>query len=115
MHSGNVRYEINRQDNPLYLKLLEILNVEQVKIMDAYLDKLEEYIPKGMIASDNADSLNIINSADQLEEKKLIEEVVMLARKSANSDVCVEMLLNGQTYSKIADRKKEIMEMIKNG
>lgn len=39
----------------------------------------------------------------------------MLARKSANSDVCVEMLLNGQTYSKIADRKKEIMEMIKNG
>lgn len=115
LHSGNVRYEINRQDNPLYLKLLEILNVEQVKIMDAYLDKLEEYIPKGMIASDNADSLNIINSADQLEEKKLIEEVVMLARKSANSDVCVEMLLNGQTYSKIADRKKEIMEMIKNG
>lgn len=115
LHSGNVRYEINRQDNPLYLKLLEILNVEQAKIMNAYLDKLEEYIPKGMIASDNADSLNIINSADQLEEKKLIEEVVMLARKSVNSDVCVEMLLNGQTYSKIADRKKEIMEMMKNG
>ncbi len=115
LHGGNVKYEINRDDNPLYLKLLEILDDEQEKVLNAYLDKVEQFIPKGLIVSDNADSMNILNSENQLEEEKMIDEIVMLAKVSMDASVCVEMLLSGQTYSKVAYRKNEIMEKIKNG
>lgn len=113
-HGGEVKYEINR-DNPIYFKLVSILNEEQRKLFDAYLDKIEQFIPKGLIVSDNADSLKILNSEEQLEEDKLIEELVMFARRAENPTSCVEILISSQAYKKVEYRKKEILERLKNG
>ena len=62
LHGGKVKYEINREDNPLYSALADMLDDKQLVALNTYLDKIEEFIPKGLIVSDNADSLNIVNS-----------------------------------------------------
>lgn len=114
-HGGVVKYEINKEDNPIYTQLISILDEDQRKLLDAYLDKIEEFIPKGLIVSDNADSLRILNSEEAQEEEKLINELVGFAKTSLNPEICVEMLINSQGYKKILHRKKEVLELIKNG
>lgn len=114
-HGGVVKYEINKENNPIYTQLISILDEDQRKLLDAYLDKIEEFIPKGLIVSDNADSLRILNSEEAQEEEKLINELVEFAKNSINPDVCVESLINSQGYKRIFHRKKEVLELIKNG
>lgn len=114
-HGGVVKYEINKEDNPIYTQLISILDEDQRKLLDAYLDKIEEFIPKGLIVSDNADSLRILNSEEVQEEEKLINELVEFAKNSLNPEICVEMLINSQGFKKILHRKKEVLELIKNG
>ncbi len=114
-HGGVVKYEINKEDNPIYTQLISILDEDQRKLLDAYLDKIEEFIPKGLIVSDNADSLRILNSEEAQEEEKLINELVEFAKNSLNPEICVEMLINSQGFKKILYRKKEVLELIKNG
>ena len=115
LHGGNVKYEINRDDNPLYNKLVEILDDNQMSILNAYLDKIEQYIPKGLIVSDNADSINILNSGEQLDENAEIEQVIRLAKLSTNPDLAVEGLLMGQTFSRVSHLKSEILWRVHNG
>ena len=115
LHGGVVKYEINKEDNPIYKELISILDNDQKKLLDAYLDKIEEFIPKGLIIADNADSLRVLNSEDEQEEEKLIEELVAFAKCSLDPIICVERLLDSQGYKKLEHRKKEILEMIKNG
>ena len=79
------------------------------------MDKVEQFIPKGLIVSDNADFLKILNSEEQLEENKLIDELIIAAKHSINPEQCVEILLQSQGYKKVEYRKKEIMGLIKNG
>lgn len=114
-HGGVVKYEINKEDNPIYTQLISILDEDQRKLLDAYLDKIEEFIPKGLIVSDNADSLRILNSEEAQEEEKLINELVEFAKNSLNPEMCVEILINSQGYKKILHRKKEVLELIMNG
>lgn len=114
-HGGVVKYEINKEDNPIYTQLISILDEDQRKLLDAYLDKIEEFIPKGLIVSDNADSLRILNSEEAQEEEKIINELVEFAKNSLNPEICVEMLINSQGFKKILHRKKEVLELIKNG
>lgn len=114
-HGGVVKYEINKEDNPIYTQLISILDEDQRKLLDAYLDKVEEFIPKGLIVSDNADSLRILNSEEAQEEEQLIKELVEFAKNSLNPDMCIEILINSQGYKKILHRKKDVLELIKNG
>lgn len=114
-HGGLVKYEINKEDNPIYTQLISILDEDQRKLLDAYLDKIEEFIPKGLIVSDNADSLRILNSEEAQEEEKLIKELVEYAKTSLNPEMCVEILINSQGYKKILHRKKDVLELINNG
>lgn len=114
-HGGIVKYEINKDDNPIYKELIAILDDDQRKLLNAYLDKIEEFIPKGLIVSDNADSLKILNSEEAQEEEKLIQELTEFAKNSLNPDMCVEYLIQSQGYKKIIHRKQEVLELIKNG
>ena len=114
-HGGEVKYEINRSNNPIYSELISVLDEDQRKLLDAYLDKIEQFIPKGLIVSDNADSLRILNSEEQLEEEKLVEELASMAKRSINPEACVEILISSQGYKKVEYRKKEILEILKNG
>ncbi len=115
LHRGEIKYEINRNDNPIYNELISILDVEQKKLLNAYLDKVEQFIPKGLIVSDNADSLKILNSEEQLEEDNLIEELILFSKNSMDPLQCAETLIQSQGYKKVDYRKKEIMKRINNG
>ena len=114
LHGGEVKYEINRDDNPIYKTLISTLTDEQVQLLNSYLDKIEEFIPKGLIISDSADSLKILNSEDQLDEDKLINEVISNAKISSNPALSVELLLQCQGFEKVSYRKAEILERLKN-
>lgn len=114
LHGGKVKYEINRGDNPLYSALAEMLDEKQLEALNTYLDKIEEFIPKGLIVSDNADSLNIVNSDADSDEEELIEQVLFLASCSNDPEIAVCRLLEGQTFEKIAYRKKEILGRLKS-
>ena len=113
LHGGKVKYEINREDNPLYSALADMLDDKQLVALNTYLDKIEEFIPKGLIVSDNADSLNIVNSDADSDEEDLIEKVLLLASYSNDPEIAVCHLLEGQTFEKIAYRKKEILGRLK--
>lgn len=113
-HGGEVKYEINRADNPTYIQLISILDDDQIKLLNAYLDKVEQFIPKGLIISDNADSLRILNSEEQLEEDQLVSEVLEFAKHALNPENCINLMLQSQAYKKIEYRKIEILEALKN-
>lgn len=114
LHGGKVKYEINRGNNPLYSALAEMLDDKKLVALNTYLDKIEEFIPKGLIVSDNADSLNIVNSDADSDEEELIEQVLFLASCSNDPEIAVCRLLEGQTFEKIAYRKKEILGRLKS-
>ena len=114
LHGGKVKYEINREDNPLYTALVEILDDKQLVAVNTYLDKVEQFIPKGLIVSDNADSLNIVNSDEDSDEEDLIEKVLLFASYSDDPELTICKLLEGQTFEKIAHRKNEILRKVKN-
>lgn len=109
LHGGKVKYEINRTDNPLYNALVDMLDEKQLIAVNTYLDKIEEFIPKGLIVSDNADSLNIVNSDNDSNEEDLIEKVIFLANCSKDPKLAARRLLEGQTFQKIAYRENEIL------
>ena len=79
LHGGKVKYEINREDNSLYSALADMLDDKQLIALNTYLDKIEEFIPKGLIVSDNADSLNIVNSDVDSDEEDLIQKVLLIS------------------------------------
>lgn len=114
LHGGKVKYEINREDNPLYSALVDMLDDKQLVALNTYLDKIEEFIPKGLIVSDNADSLNIVNSDADSDEEDLIEKVLLLASYSNDPEIAVCRLLESQAFEKIAYRKKEILGRLKS-
>lgn len=115
LHNGVVKYELNREDNPLYRSLISGLDDRSLQLLTFYLKQVEELIPKALILSDNADSLHIQNSTDELKGEDLIEQVLFIAEKANNPELMVDMLLNSQGYSKLQNRKKEIYGRLKNG
>lgn len=115
LHNGVVKYELNREDNPLYRSLISGLDDRSLQLLTFYLKQVEELIPKALILSDNADSLHIQNSTDELKDEDLIEQVLFIAEKANNPELMVDMLLNSQGYSKLQNRKKEIYGRLKNG
>ena len=115
LHNGVVKYELNREDNHLYRSLISGLDDRSLQLLTFYLKQVEELIPKALILSDNADSLHIQNSTDELKDEDLIEQVLFIAEKANNPELMVDMLLNSQGYSKLQNRKKEIYGRLKNG
>lgn len=114
LHGGKVKYEINREDNSLYSALADMLDDKQLIALNTYLDKIEEFIPKGLIVSDNADSLNIVNSDVDSDEEDLIQKVLLISSYSIDQEIAVCHLLKGQAFEKIAYRKKEILGRLKS-
>lgn len=114
LHGGKVKYEINREDNSLYSALADMLDDKQLIALNTYLDKIEEFIPKGLIVSDNADSLNIVNSDADSDEEDLIQKVLLISSYSNDQEIAVCHLLEGQAFEKIAYRKKEILGRLKS-
>ena len=115
MHGGVVKYELNRDDNPVYSQLISILDDDQKKLLEAYLNKVEEFIPKGLIISDNADSLKILNSEEEMEEEALISELIEISKHAMNAEFLIESMINSQAYRKVEYRKAEILRRLNDG
>lgn len=115
LHGGKVKYELNRDDNPLYSALADSLDDKQLQSLNIYLDKVEQYIPKGLIVTDNADSLNIVNSGETSDEDDLVEQVLMIASGAERPNITALKLLEGQAFSKISYRRDEILRRLSDG
>ena len=92
-----------------------MLDDDQRKALKAYLEQVEQFIPKGLIVSDNADSIKILNSEEELEEDALIRDLLEIAKHSPNPEFCIDVLLQDQGFKKIAYRKAEILEGLHDG
>lgn len=112
LHNGKVKYEINRDDNPLYVAMVDMLNDKELLVVNAFLDKVEQFIPKGLIVTDNADSIDIVNSDKDDDEEELVEEVLMLSEMAQDPKTTAIKLLQGQAYYRIANRKDEILRRL---
>ncbi len=113
LHGGKVKYEINREDNPLYSELSALLDDKQRTILNLYLDKVEQFIPKGLIVSDNADSMQIMNSDEGSDEDELVESLLFFCESSNDPILAANKLLDSQAFSRIAHRKAEIIRRLK--
>lgn len=110
---GFVRYEINRE-NPLFAFLNENLGTQENKILETLLSQIEAYLPKGRIQNDNADSINIVNSGDDVEEESLIQQAIGFASlfPVAQREIQLSKLLGSEGFSKIANKKEEILKRV---
>lgn len=111
---GFVKYEINRE-NPLIKVLLENIGNIEGELLENLLSQIEFYLPKARIQNDNADAINIVNgNEDDLEETKLMEDVIKCVSlfPEAIRENRLEKLLACEAYSKIANKKAEILKNI---
>ncbi len=115
LHEGNVKYTINR-DNPLLSALFENLGVNETQILETFLSQLECYIPKYSMQNDVSDALNILNSGDDIEENKLIEEVlqVISLMPDDRKESTLTDLLHMESYRKIISKKQDMIRRIFN-
>ena len=79
------------------------------------MNKVEEFIPKGLIISDNADSLKILNSEEEMEEEALISELIEISKHAMNAEFLIESMINSQAYRKVEYRKAEILRRLNDG
>ncbi len=114
-HDGNVRYQINR-NNPLIQGLYKSLDNKQSDLLDTLLDQLEDCIPKFRIHNDVIDSINIVNDAESKGEDELVSQIYrfLLLFEPEEQKEKLEELLVSEAYRKIAHRKAEIVEGLKN-
>lgn len=114
LHNGKVKYVLNKDDSEIYSQLVNTLDENQIRILNAYLDKIEKFIPKGMIVSDSADSIMIVNSNKDDNTDDLLEEFMEIVSKAPNQVVAVKRLLEDQSYCILKDREEEIIRRLKN-
>lgn len=108
---GFVKYEINRE-HPILKILLDNIGTNEVELLQNLLSQVEFYLPKSRIQNDNADAINIINGdEDIIDDNKLIEEVAkcLSLLPPALRENQLERLLKCEAYSKIAQKKDEIL------
>ena len=74
-HEGKVSYSINR-DLPCISALNEVLGENERSLFEIVLSQIECYLPKYSIVNDNMDALQIVNTAKDMEEERLIEEAI---------------------------------------
>jgi len=112
-HEGNVRYSINRE-NPLITTLFDLIGENEYKLLQTLLSQLECYIPKYSMQNDNADSINIVNTGDDIEEDRLIDELVDFISliPDDQKQAKLEQLLRIESYQKLLYRKLELIKKV---
>lgn len=110
---GFVKYEINR-DNPILKTLNEKIGKNENILLENLLLQIECYLPKSRIQNDNADAINIINGEEDIDETKLINDVidfVTLFPKVKREDMLNE-ILKCEAYSKLLSKKNMILKSV---
>lgn len=110
---GFVKYEINK-DNPLLKILCESIGKNEINILESLLSQIEFYLPKSRIQNDNADSVNIINGNNDIEDSKLIDDLVYILSMFPEGlrESKLEEFLSCEAFHGVLNRKNEILERI---
>ncbi len=112
-HEGRIRYQINRKA-PAIVTLQNNIGEREKELLEIVLSQLECYLPKYSIVNDNMDSFNIVNSGEDAEENRLIEEIKTIL------DLCDEedresifnSIFMAENYQRLLTRKQEIKGVI---
>lgn len=112
-HEGKVRYQINREA-PAIVALNDAIGETEKELLEIVLSQVESYLPKYSISNDNMESLNIVNSGDDCEEERLIEEIekIVAIFEGDMQRIQFENIFMSEGYQKLFKRKDEIKRRI---
>ena len=112
-HEGKVRYQINREA-PAIVALNDAIGETEKELLEIVLSQIEAYLPKYSISNDNMEALNIVNSGDDSEEERLIEEIekIVAIFDGDMQKVQFENIFMSEGYQKLFKRKEEIRRRI---
>ena len=112
-HEGKIKYQINR-DNPIIVALNQSLGEKEKGLLEMLLSQMECYLPKYSIVNDSNDALNIINSGDDTEEERLIDEIIATISMidADKQEKMFEVFFMMENYQKIQHRKAEVHRRI---
>ena len=84
------------------------------ELLEIVLSQIEAYLPKYSIANDNMDALNIVNSAADSEEERLIEEIekIIAIFDPSMQRTQFENIFMAESYQRLYKRKDEIKRRI---
>lgn len=113
LRDGVVKYEINR-DNPLFQTLYEQIGKQEKILLEDLLSQLECYLPQGRIMNDKYDSVNIINNESEIEDERLIDQIVNILSFSPYEvqEKQLKIMLNMEAYKKASDKVEEILRRL---
>ena len=112
-HEGKIKYQINRE-NPIIVALNQSLGEKEKGLLEMLLSQMECYLPKYSIVNDSNDALNIINSGDDAEEERLIDEIIATISMidADKQEKMFEVFFTMENYQKIQHRKAEVHRRI---
>lgn len=115
LRNGNVKYQINR-NNPLYTTLSEQIGVQEKILLDELISQLECYIPQGRMINDKYDSIGILNSGDDIEAERLVDQVVNMLRFCSEDtrEEALLKILQFEQYKKVESMTDEILRRVDN-
>lgn len=112
-HDGKIRYQINRE-LPAIATLLDVLGENERKLFNIVLSNIECYLPKYSISNDSMDALTIVNSGEDGEEEKLIDEMVTVLSLCdiEKRQLIFDSMFLSEGYQKLYKRKDEIKRRV---
>lgn len=112
-HEGRIRYQINRKA-PAIITLENALGEREKELFEMVLSQIECYLPKYSISNDNMDALTIVNSGDDTEEERLIQEIGAIMSLCDEDDKLnvFERIFLAENYQKLLNKKEIIRERI---
>lgn len=112
---GEVTYRINRE-NPLLQALQASIGREENALLEAFVSQVEALIPKYRIQNDLADSVKILNTMDDAEEKGLIEDLMRCLALFPPEDRMAKLdyFLCSEAYQKVLPYRSELMRRVSN-
>lgn len=113
-HEGKIRYQINRKA-PAIVALEGVLGESEKELFEMVLSQIECYLPKYSISNDsNMDALTIVNSGDDAEDERLIQEIEMILSlcDEAMKPNIFESIFIAENYQKLLSKKEEIRRRV---
>lgn len=113
LREGVVKYEVNRS-NPLFQALYNQIGKQEKILLEDLLSQLECYLPQGRIMNDKYDSVNIVNNEEEIEEQRLIDQIVHILSFMPDEikEQQLKIMLNMEAYKKAANKIDEIIRRL---
>lgn len=114
LREGAVKYEINRS-NPLFKTLYEQIGKQEKILLEDLLSQLECYLPQGRIMNDKCDSISIINNEEEIEEERLIMQIVNILSflPDDTKEENLKIMLGMEAYKKAEPKVNEILRRLR--